>query len=106
MHDYVCYNKLYVLVRFAARGELRRLMSVKNKGISEMVSYLPISSPFITFAGRYVDDAFEAAVGLNFFIFQAFLVPFEIVACNIVIQFWTDSIPIAAVISILLVVLG
>ncbi|SPN99277.1 related to carnitine transporter [Cephalotrichum gorgonifer] len=74
--------------------------------ISEMVSYLPISSPFITFAGRYVDDAFEAAVGLNFFLLEAFLVPFEIVSCNIIIQFWTDSIPIAAVIVVLMIVLS
>ena len=70
-----------------------------------MVSYMPISSPFVTFAGRYVDDAFEAAVGVNFFLLEAFLVPFEIVACNMMIQFWTDSIPIAAVIVILIVLL-
>lgn len=70
-----------------------------------MVSYMPIASPFITFAGRYVDDAFEAAVGLNFFLLEAFLVPFEIVSCNIIIQFWTDSIPIAAVIVILIIIL-
>ncbi len=26
--------------------------------MNEMVTYLPISSPFIRFAGRYVDEAF------------------------------------------------
>lgn len=42
-----------------------------------MVTYLPISSPFIRFAGRFVDDAFGVAAGWNFFVFEAALVPFE-----------------------------
>lgn len=43
-------------------------------GAAEMVTYLPISSPFITFAGRYIDDAIGLAAGYNFFIFEAMLV--------------------------------
>ncbi|PHH78696.1 hypothetical protein CDD80_6434 [Ophiocordyceps camponoti-rufipedis] len=70
--------------------------------MAEMVTYLPISSPFIRFAGRYVDEAFGFAVGWNFFIFEAALVPFEVVACNLVIRFWTDAIPTAAVIVIII----
>ncbi|KAI6785356.1 uncharacterized protein J7T54_006998 [Emericellopsis cladophorae] len=66
--------------------------------MAEMVTYLPISSPFIRFAGRYVDEAFGFAAGWNFFIFEAALVPFEIVACNLILQYWTDAIPVAAVI--------
>ena len=68
-----------------------------------MVTYLPISSPFIRFAGRWVDDAFGFAAGYNFFIFEAALVPFEIVACNVIIQFWTDSMPAGATIAIIIV---
>lgn len=52
-----------------------------------MVRYLPVSSPFISFAGRYVDDAFGVAAGWNFFIFEAILVPFEIVAYNVIIHY-------------------
>lgn len=52
------------------------------------VTYLPISSPFIRFAGRYVDEAFGFAAGWNFFIFEAMLVPFEITACNVIIHYW------------------
>lgn len=37
--------------------------------MNEMVTYLPISSPFIRFAGRYVDEAFGVAAGYNFFVF-------------------------------------
>jgi amino acid transporter len=68
-----------------------------------MVTYLPISSPFIRFAGRFVDDSLGVAAGWNFFAFEAALVPFEIVACNVIIRFWTDAIPTGAVIAIVIV---
>ncbi|KAL4740182.1 amino acid permease/ SLC12A domain-containing protein [Aspergillus similis] len=51
-------------------------------GLAEMVTYLPISSPFIRFAGRYVDDAFGVAAGYNFFVFEAAMVPMEVTACS------------------------
>lgn len=71
--------------------------------MAEMVTYLPVSSPFIRFAGRYVDEAFGFASGWNFFIFEAALVPFEVTACSIIIRFWTDAIPTAAMIVIIIV---
>lgn len=55
------------------------------------MTYLPISSPFIRFAGRYVDEAFGFAAGWNFFVFEAALVPFEITACNVIIHYWSRS---------------
>ncbi|KAG6277476.1 hypothetical protein E4U47_007169 [Claviceps purpurea] len=71
--------------------------------MAEMVTYLPISSPFVRFAGRYVDEAFGFAAGWNFFIFEAALVPFEVVACNFILHFWTEAIPTAAVIIIVII---
>lgn len=71
-----------------------------------MVTYLPISSPFIRFAGRYVDEALGVAAGYNFFIFEAALVPFEIVAVSLIIRYWTDIIPVAAMNVIVLVLYG
>lgn len=41
--------------------------------MSEMATFLPISSPFVRFAGRFVDPAFGVAAGYNFFLFQASL---------------------------------
>lgn len=70
--------------------------------VAEMVTYLPLSSPFIRFADRYVDEAFGVAAGYNFFVFEAFLVPFEVVACNFIIHFWTTKIPTAAVITMII----
>ncbi|KAL7624870.1 general amino acid permease agp2 [Parahypoxylon ruwenzoriense] len=71
--------------------------------MAEMVTYLPISSPFIRFAGRYVDEAFGFAAGWNFFVFEAALVPFEVTACNIIIHYWSDIVPAGAIIAIVLV---
>ncbi|CAJ2510425.1 Uu.00g051280.m01.CDS01 [Anthostomella pinea] len=74
--------------------------------MAEMVTYLPISSPFIRFAGRYVDEAFGFAAGWNFFIFEAALVPFEVTACNLIIHFWSDAVPAGVIIAIVLVLYG
>ncbi|KAK7408343.1 general amino acid permease agp2 [Neonectria punicea] len=71
--------------------------------MAEMVTYLPISSPFIRFAGRYVDEAFGFAAGWNFFVFEAVLVPFEVTACNLIIHFWSDAVPTGAIIAIVIV---
>ncbi|KAJ9627752.1 general amino acid permease agp2 [Taxawa tesnikishii (nom. ined.)] len=71
--------------------------------MAEMVTYLPISSPFIRFAGRYVDEAFGVAAGYNFFVFEAMLVPFEITACNVIIHFWSDVVPAGGIIAIVIV---
>ncbi|KIM48743.1 hypothetical protein M413DRAFT_84991 [Hebeloma cylindrosporum] len=74
-----------------------------NNCLTEMVTWIPISSPFVRYSGRFVDPALEFCAGVNFFVFQAALIPFEVVAFNVVLQFWTDKIPVAAVIcSVLL----
>lgn len=75
-------------------------------GMAEMVTYLPISSPFIRFAGRYVDEAFGVAAGYNFFVFEAALVPFEIVACNVIIHYWSNIVPAGGIIAIVIVLYG
>lgn len=71
--------------------------------MTEMVRYLPVPPPFTRFAGRYVDDAFGVAAGWNFFIFEAILVPFEIVAYNVIIHYWSDVVPAGGTISIVIV---
>lgn len=81
-------------------------VDARSAGMAEMVTYLPISSPFIRFAGRYVDEAFGVAAGYNFFVFEAMLVPFEIVACNIIIQYWSGAVPVGGIIAIVIVLYG
>ncbi|KAF9484673.1 general amino acid permease AGP2 [Pholiota conissans] len=73
-----------------------------NNCLSEMVTWIPVSSPFVRFADRFVDPALGFCTGVNFFVFEAILIPFEVVAFNIVLHFWTDKIPVVAVICIVL----
>ncbi|KAE8132313.1 amino acid permease-domain-containing protein [Aspergillus pseudotamarii] len=81
----------------------KNLKILELLGLAEMVVYLPVSSPFIHFAGRYVDEAFGVAAGWNFFVFEAVQVPFEITACSMIIHYWSDVVPTVAIIVIVLV---
>ncbi|PFH51754.1 hypothetical protein AMATHDRAFT_74783 [Amanita thiersii Skay4041] len=74
-----------------------------NNCLAEMVTWMPISSPFVRFADHFVDPAFGFCTGFNYFIFEVALVTFEIVAVNVVIKFWSDHIPVAVVIVVVLV---
>ncbi|KAF2642622.1 amino acid permease [Massarina eburnea CBS 473.64] len=79
------------------------VMWAVNECFAEMVTYLPVPSPFTRFGGEWVDDALGFAMAWNFFLNMAFLVPFEIVAMNIMITFWTDKVPVAAIIVAMIV---
>lgn len=72
-------------------------------GLAEMVTFLPHSSPFIRFPGRFVDEAFGVAAGYNFFVSQVAQIPFEIVACNMIITYWSNTVPVGAIVAIVLV---
>ena len=41
--------------------------------------------------------------GWNFFLYEAILIPFEISALNLVLKFWSDDIPVAAVVAVCIV---
>ncbi|KAK0191765.1 putative carnitine transport protein [Armillaria mellea] len=73
-----------------------------NNCLAEMVSWIPISSPFMRFADRFVDPALGFCAGINFFLYPAILVPFEITAFELMIHFWTEKIPTAVVIVVVL----
>lgn len=68
-----------------------------------MVCYAPLPSPFIRLAGVWVDESLEFAMGWNLFLNMALLIPFEIVAFNILLGFWTDAVPVEAIIVAIMV---
>ena len=73
------------------------LLGFVNNCVAEMTVYQPVSGGFIRMAGHWVDDAFGFMAGWNFFLYEALLIPFEITALNLVLSFWRDDIPTAAV---------
>ncbi|KAM5356804.1 hypothetical protein ACJ41O_003450 [Fusarium nematophilum] len=68
------------------------VLALVNNSIAEMTTYMPVSGGFIRLAGQWVDDALGFMVGWNFFFYEALLIPFEIVALNLVLSFWNDKI--------------
>lgn len=73
------------------------LLGLVNNCIAEMVVYMPVSGSFVRMAGKWVDESFGFMAGWNFFLYEACLIPFEISALNLVLTFWRDDIPAAAV---------
>jgi len=74
-----------------------------NNCMAEMTVLQPVSGGFIRMAGHWVDDAFGFMAGWNFFLYEALLIPFEITALNLVLSFWRDDIPVAAVCAVAIV---
>ncbi|KAI1612708.1 amino acid permease/ SLC12A domain-containing protein [Exophiala viscosa] len=67
-----------------------------NNCQAEMTVFFPVTAPFQRMAGKWVDEAFGFAVGWNYFIYV-------ICALYIVLGFWWDNVPLAAVCGICIV---
>ncbi|KAI9712010.1 MAG: hypothetical protein M1820_001718 [Bogoriella megaspora] len=79
------------------------MMGLVNNCMAEMSVYQPVNGAFISMAGYWVDEALGFLAGWNFFLYEAILVPFEISALNLVLHFWTDKIPVEAVVIVCIV---
>jgi amino acid transporter len=75
-------------------------MALVNNCIAEMTVLFPVSGGFIRMADKWVDSALGFMAGWNFFLYEAILIPFEITALSIVLQYWRDGIPSAAVTAV------
>lgn len=58
---------------------------------AEMVTYLPIASPFVRLAGRCCDSALEVMTAWNFWFLCCAQIPFEVVTVNSILHFWRDD---------------
>ena len=79
------------------------MVSLINNCMAEMAIYMPIGAAFIRMAGHWVDPAFGFVAGWNFFAYEVANIPFEVSAINVILTFWRDDIPEAAVIAVVLV---
>ena len=61
--------------------------------LGEMAAFIPVAGSFCTFAGRFVDDAFGFALTWNYWFNDAVSVATDLVALQILLQFWTDHFP-------------
>lgn len=74
-----------------------------NECFAELVTYAPVPSPFVRLGSDWIDNALGFAMAWNFFFQMAFFVPFELVAMNLMISFWTDKVPVEAIIVAMIV---
>ncbi|KAL4983169.1 amino acid permease/ SLC12A domain-containing protein [Aspergillus falconensis] len=81
-------------------------MALINSCTAEMTVYLPVSGGFIRMADKWVDSALGFMAGWNFFLYEAIVIPFEITALSIVLGFWRDDIPSAAVTAATVILYG
>ncbi|AQZ14177.1 AGP2 (YBR132C) [Zygosaccharomyces parabailii] len=58
---------------------------------AEMVSFLPISSPFLRLTALCVDDSLAVMASWNFWFLECVQIPFEIVSVNTIIHYWRDD---------------
>ncbi|KAF4999676.1 hypothetical protein FDECE_11430 [Fusarium decemcellulare] len=73
------------------------LIGLVNNCMAEMCVLMPVSGGFVRLAGKWVDEALGFTAGFNLFCYQAISIPFEITALSVVLGFWRDDIPPAAV---------
>ncbi|GAA5902306.1 hypothetical protein JCM6882_000497 [Rhodosporidiobolus microsporus] len=68
-----------------------------TQALGEMCILFPVSGGFYTLAIRFLDPGFGMALGWNYFAQWAFVLPLEITAAGITVQYWEKAadVPIA-----------
>jgi amino acid transporter, AAT family len=79
-----------ILIAYAVVGAI---VFVTMLSLGEMAAFIPVAGSFATFAGRFVDDAFGFALTWNYWFNDAVSTASDLVALQLVLQFWTDNFP-------------
>ncbi|KAK7550730.1 amino acid transporter-like protein [Phyllosticta citricarpa] len=72
-------------------------LALVNSTMAEMAVFMPVSGSWVRMASKWVDSSLGFCSGWNFYLYEAILIPFEISALTLVLQYWSDNIPTAAV---------
>jgi AAT family amino acid transporter len=69
------------------------IVFITMMSLGEMAAFVPVAGSFCTFAGRYVDDAFGFALTWNYWFNDAVSTAADLVALQLILQYWTDTFP-------------
>ncbi|KAK4556285.1 Basic amino-acid permease [Recurvomyces mirabilis] len=69
------------------------IVFVTMLSLGEMAAYVPVAGSFCTFAGRFVDDSFGFALTWNYWFNDAVSTAADLVALQLILQYWTDTFP-------------
>ncbi|KAK7677520.1 hypothetical protein QCA50_019526 [Cerrena zonata] len=72
--------------------------------LGEMVSYLPVPGGHLTLAERFVDPAFSFALGWNYWYNWTVILPAELSAAAVIINYWNDTVNDAVWITVFFLV--
>ncbi|OJJ35022.1 hypothetical protein ASPWEDRAFT_739861 [Aspergillus wentii DTO 134E9] len=61
--------------------------------LGEMVAFIPVTGSFCTFAGRFVDDALGFALTWNYWANDAISTASDVIALQILLEYWTEHCP-------------
>ncbi|PGH18416.1 hypothetical protein AJ79_00485 [Helicocarpus griseus UAMH5409] len=79
-----------MLICYAIVGAI---IFVTMLSLGEMAAFIPIAGSFCTFAGRFVDDSFGFALTWNYWFNDAVATAADLVALQILLQYWSDNFP-------------
>src|SRR5690242_15444145 len=89
-----------ILIAYSIVGAI---VFITMLSLGEMASFAPVAGSFCTYAGRYVDDALGFALTYNYWLNDAVSTAADIIALQLLLQFWTDNFPGWAISLIFLV---
>ncbi|EKD11839.1 histidine permease [Drepanopeziza brunnea f. sp. 'multigermtubi' MB_m1] len=72
-------------------------LALVNDCMAEMPVFMLVSGGFVRMGSKWVDEAFCLMLEWNFCLHEAILIPWKISALNLVLTFWRNDIPLAAV---------
>ncbi|KAL7626063.1 Basic amino-acid permease [Parahypoxylon ruwenzoriense] len=61
--------------------------------LGEMAAFVPVAGSFCSFSARYVDDAWGFALTWNYWFNDAVSTAADLVALQLLLQYWTDTFP-------------
>ncbi|KAF2469093.1 amino acid transporter-like protein [Lindgomyces ingoldianus] len=82
------------------------ILALANSCMAEMSVFMPVVGGWVRMSSKWIDEAYGFMAGWNFFLYEAVLIPFEISALNLVLTYWRDDIPVAAVVAACIVLYG
>lgn len=91
---------------FLAFAIYSSFLALVNNCMAEMVVFMPVTGSFVRMGSKWVDEAFGFMLGWNFFFYEAFLIPWEIAALELILGFWWDNVPVWAVCVICIAAYG
>lgn len=90
----ICYMIIGIMLLFTCQA------------LAEMAVLYPVNGAFFTYVIRFVDPAWGFAVGWDYAISWLTVLPFELTAASITIQFWRTDINVGVWIAVFLVLLA